>query len=85
MQSVSSEEAVSVFDLSTGSSDSGVYAIGNIEGDQHTPGSVSSVDEPVFLGPQVKQLASWFGYLNCKSRLSSDFHTLQLVLTKCRR
>lgn len=90
MQSVSSEEAVPVFELSDGStisSDNGVYPLRASEGDEHIPdddsleGSVSAADEPVFVEPQVIQLASWFGFLNFKSRLL----TLQIVLTKCRR
>ena len=81
MQSVSSEEAVPVFDLSRGStvsSDSGVYPLRASEGDEHIPdddsfeGSVSAADESMFVKPQVIQLANWFGFLNCKNLLSSD-------------
>ena len=79
MQSVSSEEAVPVFELSRGStvsSDNGVYPLRASDGDEHISqddsleGSVSAAYEHVFVEPQVIQLASWFGFLNYKSRLS---------------
>ena len=71
LQSISSEEAVPVFELSRGStvsSDNGVYPLRASEGDDQIAdddsleGDESTADELVFVEPQVIQLDRWFGF-----------------------
>ena len=65
LQSVSSEEAVPVFELSRGStvsSDNGVFPLRNSEGDDRIPdvdsldGDESTTEESLFIEPQVISL-----------------------------